>query len=75
MADRKDPITIQTAAVAGDAALSDESPQLRESPDVPNVGGHVDRDEETAADVVDSSKKGFFAYFLTKEFYIVVVLG
>ena len=28
-----------------------------------------------AADIVDTSKKGFFAYFRTKEFYIVLLLG
>ncbi|PGH18281.1 hypothetical protein AJ79_00620 [Helicocarpus griseus UAMH5409] len=43
------------------------------------VDGGKDRISEeeppAPADVVDKSKKGYFAYFLTKEFYIVLVLG
>ncbi|KAL4885789.1 hypothetical protein BJY04DRAFT_179198 [Aspergillus karnatakaensis] len=34
-----------------------------------------DSSPETAADQVDSEKKGFFAYFKTKEFYITLLLG
>lgn len=39
-----------------------------------------DGDEEhpeqpTIADEVDSSKKGFMAYFFTKRFYIILLLG
>ncbi|OJJ06211.1 hypothetical protein ASPVEDRAFT_314870 [Aspergillus versicolor CBS 583.65] len=30
---------------------------------------------ETAADQIDDGKKGFFAYFKTKEFYITLILG
>ncbi|KAL4918985.1 hypothetical protein BDW62DRAFT_210156 [Aspergillus aurantiobrunneus] len=30
---------------------------------------------ETAADQIDQQKKGFFAYFRTKEFYITLILG
>ncbi|OJJ56508.1 hypothetical protein ASPSYDRAFT_156083 [Aspergillus sydowii CBS 593.65] len=30
---------------------------------------------ETAADQIDEGKKGFFAYFKTKEFYITLILG
>ncbi|BCS24963.1 DUF914 domain membrane protein [Aspergillus puulaauensis] len=30
---------------------------------------------ETAADQIDQEKKGFFAYFKTKEFYITLILG
>ncbi|KAI1921825.1 hypothetical protein LOZ12_005182 [Ophidiomyces ophidiicola] len=29
----------------------------------------------TAAEAVDSSKKGYFAYFRTREFYVVLLLG
>jgi solute carrier family 35 protein F1/2 len=30
---------------------------------------------EIAADQVDEQKKGFFAYFRTKEFYVTLLLG
>ena len=75
MADGKDPIAIETAAITTKDTLSGENPQLRGSPDVTNNGVYVENDEEAIADIIDSSKKGFFAYFLTKEFYIIIVLG
>jgi hypothetical protein len=34
-----------------------------------------DTSEEVPADEIDGSKKGFFAYFLTKDFYIILFLG
>ncbi|OAX78210.1 hypothetical protein ACJ72_07485 [Emergomyces africanus] len=43
-------------------------------------GSHgVDGEDEgpvaVPADIVDKSKKGYFAYFLTREFYLVLILG
>ncbi|KAL1967702.1 hypothetical protein VTN77DRAFT_2959 [Rasamsonia byssochlamydoides] len=32
-------------------------------------------DVEVAADKIDTSKKGFFAYFRTKDFYIILIFG
>lgn len=32
-------------------------------------------ENEVPADVIDEKKKGFFAYFKTKEFYIALALG
>jgi len=72
MADGKDPIA---TAITTKDAFSGENPQIHGSPDVANNAGYVENDEEAIADIVDSSKKGFFAYFLTREFYIIIVLG
>ncbi|OJD18760.1 hypothetical protein AJ78_01231 [Emergomyces pasteurianus Ep9510] len=40
-----------------------------------DVDGEQERPVADTADIVDKSKKGYFAYFLTKEFYIVLILG
>lgn len=37
--------------------------------------GRSASDRVDVADAVDSSKQGYFAYFHTKEFYIVLILG
>jgi solute carrier family 35 protein F1/2 len=34
-----------------------------------------DSSHEAAADQIEQEKKGFFAYFKTKEFYITLILG
>lgn len=52
------------------------SPSLREDTSLAVVQRNSAESEHAApADVVDEEKKGFFAYFKTKEFYITLALG
>ena len=73
--DRKSGITEHhTPTQAGDDSPS--SGGVRPAHGAPEVTGV---DEDTAAvttvEVLEASKKGWFAYFKTRDFYIVLVLG
>jgi hypothetical protein len=55
-----------------------QSPQLRDVTDAADGhrgAGAGDDGVAASVDAVDLSKKGHFAYFFTKEFYIILVLG
>lgn len=70
MSDSKDQITVQAAE-----PTATPSPQSKGTSDI-LVQSHSAGSEHVApADVVDEEKKGFFAYFKTKEFYITLALG
>jgi len=87
MADSKDQIAVQTTSAGPDTTLSPHlTPKQNASVVVtaaegePGTSGSGSGDggeaEPTAAgDQVDEQKKGFLAYFKTKEFYITLVLG
>lgn len=78
MDDNKNDVTV-VAGSAGTSAVQRNSKESDRSVSYDNTTcaerlGSVD-DNAALADAVDSSKKGFFAYFRTKEFYMVVILG
>lgn len=84
MADRKDQITVQTTSTEPDTTLSPHlAPKQNASVVVtaaegePEASGSGSGDggPPAAGDQVDEQKKGFLAYFKTKEFYITLVLG
>ncbi|KAK2781980.1 hypothetical protein FQN53_000230 [Emmonsiellopsis sp. PD_33] len=75
MAEGADSIHAQSAAVDTKPVVSVANVHSR---DLSNAASDTEGGAEggpAAADVVDESKKGYFAYFLTKEFYIVLFLG
>ncbi|EQL29532.1 hypothetical protein BDFG_07843 [Blastomyces dermatitidis ATCC 26199] len=81
MAERADSIHVQTKGVDVNHAMLDGDIDVRKDLHGVNVddGGQA-RTSGTdtaapAADAVDKSKKGYFAYFRTREFYIVLILG
>ncbi|KAL2220067.1 DUF914 domain membrane protein [Thermoascus aurantiacus ATCC 26904] len=75
MRDTKDQVAVQ--ASPADASKASSSQDLP-APDASqaNIGdGNTGDVSEARADAIDTSKKGFFAYLQTKEFYITLVLG
>lgn len=71
MSDSKDQVAVQATASNTDSTSSlpkDTAEVVVQRP----VG---DEEALAPADQVDTKKKGFFAYFKTKEFYIVLLLG
>ena len=66
MADNKFQTTVQTVVSTPDS----ERPVTAHA----NPSG-AQSSPETPADQIDEEKKGFFAYFRTKEFYITLILG
>lgn len=85
MANPKDQITVQTTSTEPENTLSPLSPKQNASVVVtaaegePEASGSGSGDGEggppAAGDQVDEQKKGFLAYFKTKEFYITLLLG
>lgn len=77
MSDTKYPVGVQTSSAAHDAI----TPQYVEPPkqsDPVTVNLNTPEDDsgsEALADRIDKQKKGFWAYFTTKEFYITLILG
>ncbi|KAL4780706.1 hypothetical protein BJX76DRAFT_37547 [Aspergillus varians] len=69
MSDNKLNSTVETTV----ATLDGESPSNVVSVDANRSG--EEPGPETPADLIDERKKGFFAYFKTKEFYITLILG
>jgi solute carrier family 35 protein F1/2 len=73
MSDSKAPVTVQTVDSIDCVSSSSQPKDASVAVVNPAVG-----EEETPvvlADKVDEEKKGFLAYFKTKEFYIVLFLG
>jgi solute carrier family 35 protein F1/2 len=72
MADNKDNVDV-TAKPAGEDSHSQYGQNTAGSVECADSNGNGGT--AVAADLVDSSKKGFLAYFHTKEFYAILVLG
>lgn len=71
MSDSKDQITVQTAG-ASSSLPKDSAVTVVQS----NSAVLTENENEpTPADKVDEEKKGFLAFFKTKEFYIILFLG
>ena len=72
MSHSKDQVAVQATSSG-----TDSSPSLPKDASVEVVQSPVAEDEPAPApaDLVEEKKKGFFAYFKTKEFYIVLILG
>lgn len=80
MSESKDQITIQASGLDDHTAGRGSSSSTHSAPkDAAIVGvqssSQVEGSATQPADQVDEQKKGTFAYFRTKEFYITVVLG
>lgn len=70
MSDSKDQVAVQAMASNTNSISSlpkDTAEVVVQRP--------VDEEALAPADQVDTQKQGFFAYFKTKEFYIVLLLG
>jgi solute carrier family 35 protein F1/2 len=72
MAENKDNVDV-TAKAAGEDISSQCGPNTAGSAECADGNGNGGM--AVAADLVDSSKKGFLAYFHTKEFYAILILG
>lgn len=69
--DTKDQVTVQAASPENAS-----QPSLPKDPSVAVVQNHSGEDGSIApADELDGQKKGFLAFFKTKEFYIILALG
>lgn len=77
MSDVKDQITVQaSAATPHDNSSLAQFPKDDTSAGAGANAREVDSaSEEAPADLIDKKKKGFLAYFTTKEFYIILILG
>lgn len=73
MADTKD----QALDIADSAAISVRAVSPNGEQGIRGGNGSVTDVNEgiTTAEAIDSSKKGYFAYFNTREFYVVLLLG
>ncbi|PLB33100.1 DUF914 domain membrane protein [Aspergillus candidus] len=79
MSDSKDQVTTHAASLGVTAANPLAEPSKQQTAITPDVNS-ADGDEESVsevapADQLDQKKKGFLAYFKTKEFYITLSLG
>jgi solute carrier family 35 protein F1/2 len=72
MSDSKNPVTVQTADSI-DCVSSSSQPKNASVAVVSSAT--AEEIPVVLADKVDEEKKGFLAYFKTKEFYIVLALG
>lgn len=87
MANTKDEITVHTSSMEPDGGPSSQSspPSKQDASVVVTTAsaqeasgsgsGAGEGETPAAGDQVDEQKKGFLAYFKTKEFYITLVLG
>ncbi|CAI7589706.1 unnamed protein product [Penicillium bialowiezense] len=76
MSESKDHVTVQASGVEVDAGRASSSSVHSLPKDAAvAVAQSSSREEAVPADQVDEQKKGFLAYFKTKEFYITVILG
>jgi solute carrier family 35 protein F1/2 len=79
MSEFKDQVTVQATGVDYDAArassYSAHSLPKDAAVAVAQSSSRQESQAEQPADQVDEQKKGFLAYFKTKEFYITVILG
>lgn len=71
MSDSKDQIAVQATA-----SNATSTPSLaKDATEVVVQTPAADEEAQAPVDEVVTKKKGFFAYFKTKEFYIVLLLG
>lgn len=70
MSDSKDPVTVQTADSIDRVSSSSQPKDASVA-----VVNPAEETPVVLADKVDEEKKGFLAYFQTKEFYITLFLG
>ena len=70
MADFKNQITVQDAQPAGSSSSLPKDDRV-----LTTAQGPMAEDSAIPADQIDLKSKGFLAYFKTKEFYIVLILG
>ncbi|KAJ5688941.1 solute carrier family 35 member [Penicillium macrosclerotiorum] len=70
MSDSKDQVIVQTAD-----AMDHSSASVPKNDTAVVVDPAVEESVAAPADKVDNEKKGFLAFFKTKEFYIILVLG
>lgn len=78
MAESKDHVTVHASGVEVDGGRASASSSHSLPKDAAVAVAQSSSQEERSvqpADQVDEQKKGFFAYFKTKEFYITVILG
>lgn len=75
MPDTKDHVAVQASPADPNKASSSQCLPAPGSSQANIVDGNNGDVSEAPADAIDTSKKGFFAYFRTKEFYITLVLG
>ncbi|GIJ85707.1 hypothetical protein Asppvi_004569 [Aspergillus pseudoviridinutans] len=77
MSDTKNPVGVQTSSVASDATAAPyfEPPKQNDPVTVNENTREEDSGSEAVADRIDTQKRGFWAYFTTKEFYITLILG
>jgi solute carrier family 35 protein F1/2 len=79
MSGSKDQVTVQASGLDYDAPRASSSSAHSLPKDaavaVAQSSSRQESQAEQPADLVDEQKKGFLAYFKTKEFYITVVLG
>lgn len=80
MATAKDQIAVQTSAAESESSTPSQAQvqaQTAHSKNAPVTVTEPGQDggEGTTGDQVDTQKKGFLAYFKTREFYITLVLG
>jgi solute carrier family 35 protein F1/2 len=77
MSDTKHPVGVQISSAAPDAVTSlyFEPPKQNDPVTVNENTREDDSGSEAVADRIDTQKKGFWAYFTTKEFYITLILG
>jgi solute carrier family 35 protein F1/2 len=79
MSESKDQVTVQAGGIDYDAGRASSSSAHSLPKDaavaVAQSSSRQESRAEQPADQVDEQKKGFLAYFKTKEFYITVILG
>ena len=70
----KDQVTVQAASTEATEVTSQTS--LPKDPSVAIMKNPTAEDTSVApADQIENQKQGFFAFFKTKEFYIILALG
>jgi solute carrier family 35 protein F1/2 len=77
MSDTKHPVGVQTTSASPDVITSPyfEPPKQNDPVIVNENTREEDSGSEAVADRIDTQKRGFWAYFTTKEFYITLILG
>jgi solute carrier family 35 protein F1/2 len=82
MADTKQAIPVETTPAdhKGPIVSTEAEGNSRSASISPAEGGHngheqTEAEPEVPADEIEAKKKGFFAYFRTRDFYIILILG
>ncbi|EAW12842.1 DUF914 domain membrane protein [Aspergillus clavatus NRRL 1] len=77
MSDTKNPVEVQTSSAAPDAtAAAHFKPSKQGNPVTVGLDAQdEDSGSDAIADRIETQKKGFWAYFTTKEFWITLILG